>query len=237
MSSKNKQKQQPPECRLRFSPYAWAKLVFMRDQTDNEVGAFGITRTNDLLFVEDIVIVKQKVSIVTVSFDDLAVADFFENQVDLGRKPEQFARLWLHTHPGSSPAPSLTDEDTFRRVFGSCDWSVMCILAQEGKTFARLHFKAGPSGDIHIPVCVDYSCEFAGSDMKAWQAEYKKNVKQERRSLPMAEPLELLGCDAMLPDDILEQLDQMDSDERQQYMEELEIQSEFWDEEMGVFYE
>ena len=53
----------------------------------------------------------------------------------------------------------------------------------------------------------------------------------------MAEPSELLGYDAALPDDIIEQLDQMDPDERQQYMEELEIQSEFWDEEMGVFHE
>ena len=235
--NKKKCKPQPSETQLRFSPYAWAKLVFIRDRTENEVGAFGITPADDLLFVEDIVIVKQTVSIVSVSFDDLAVADYFEHQVDLGRKPEQFARLWLHTHPGCSPNPSITDEATFRRVFGSCDWSVMFILAQEGKSYARLHFKAGPGGDMHLPVCVDYSGSFAGSDIKAWKAEYKQHVKQERRALAAAEPSEFLGGDAMLPDNIVEQLDQMDPDERQQYMDELAIQSEFWDEEMGVFYE
>ena len=240
MSSKNKQKQQPPECQLRFSPTAWAKLIFMRDQTDNEVGAFGITRVDDLLFVEDIVIVKQTVSVVTVAFDDLAVADFFETQVDLGRKPEQFARLWLHTHPGLSASPSSTDEHTFRRVFGSCDWAVMCILAQDGETYARLHFKAGPGGDMHIPICVDYSSEFTGSDIKSWQAEYKQNVNEERfmtHGKQQTAAPEMLGVDASLPEDVLEQLKQMHPAERQEFMDELAIQSEFWDEEMEVLYE
>ena len=74
----NKPIRRQPEAALRFSPTAWAKLIFVRDCTDNEVGAFGITGPDDLLLVEDIVIVKQTVSIVTVAFDDLAVADFFE---------------------------------------------------------------------------------------------------------------------------------------------------------------
>jgi hypothetical protein len=94
------------------------------------------------------VIVKQTVSIATVSFDDLAVANFFEQQVDLGRKPEQFARVWVHTHPGNSASPSMTDAETFHRVFGSCNWSVMSIVAQGGNTFALLHFGVGPAGTL-----------------------------------------------------------------------------------------
>ena len=47
---------------LRFSPTAWAKLLFMRDVTDNEVGGFGITEADDLLFVTYFVLVKQKVN-------------------------------------------------------------------------------------------------------------------------------------------------------------------------------
>src|SRR4051812_35743192 len=39
--------------RLRFSPTAWAKLLFLRDIGDTEVGGFGITPADDLLFVED----------------------------------------------------------------------------------------------------------------------------------------------------------------------------------------
>jgi len=65
---KNQQRHQRPS--LRFSPTAWAKLRFCRDMTDNEVGGFGITEAEDLLFVTDFVLVKQKVTCVTISFED-----------------------------------------------------------------------------------------------------------------------------------------------------------------------
>ena len=97
---------------LRFSPTAWAKLMYFRDKSDNEVGGFGISDPDDLLFVREFVTVKQEVTCVSVKFDDQAVADFFDTQVDLGRKPEQFARVWLHSHPGDSPEPSVIDEDS-----------------------------------------------------------------------------------------------------------------------------
>ena len=54
----NSQKNQKPM--LRFSPTAWAKLLFMRDMTGNEVGGFGITQANDLLFVTDFALVFEK---------------------------------------------------------------------------------------------------------------------------------------------------------------------------------
>ncbi len=112
-----------------------------------------------------------------MAFDDAAVADFFEAQVDTGRKPEQFARIWLHTHPGDSPTPSGTDEHTFIDVFGRCDWAVMFVLAQEGKTYARLRFNVGPGGDVLIPTEFDFARPFAGSDHAAWVAEYDRNIQ------------------------------------------------------------
>ena len=42
---------EPPT--LRFSPTAWAKLLFLRDLGDTEVGGFGISAADDLLYVED----------------------------------------------------------------------------------------------------------------------------------------------------------------------------------------
>ena len=115
---------------LRFSPTAWAKLVYFRDKSDNEVGGFGISDPDDLLFVREFIAVKQEVAPVSVKFDDEAVADLFDTQVDLGRKPEQFARIWLHSHPGDSPEPSVIDEETFKRVFGNCQWAVLFVVAQ-----------------------------------------------------------------------------------------------------------
>ena len=238
----NKPTRQQPEPLLRFSPYAWAKLIFMRDFRDCELGAFGITPAEDLLYIEDIRLVKQKVSMVTVAFDDEAVADFFEDQVDAGKKPEQFARCWLHTHPGSSPNPSAVDEETFARVFGACNWSVMGIVAQNDGTYARLRFGVGPGGQVQIPVGVDYSRPFTGSDVKAWKAEYLQNVQQD-----MTEPAKqkTAACDAMPgfdqtftdSDEILEHIELMEPSERQMLIDELAAQSAFWDDDTEVFYE
>ena len=92
----------PPQPVLRFTPTAWAKLLFFRDRGPTEVGGFAVTGADDLLRVVDFLTIKQDVTIASVAFDDNAVADFFDAQVDAGRKPDQFARIWAHTHPGNS---------------------------------------------------------------------------------------------------------------------------------------
>jgi hypothetical protein len=156
---------------------AWAKLEFFRDRGDTEIGGFAVAAPHDLLLVEEFITVRQATTCVSVAFDDAAVADFFEAQVDAGRKPQQFSRIWLHTHPGNSPTPSGTDERTFMDVFGRCDWAVMFILAQDGTTYARLRFNAGPGGDVLIPTAVDFARAFAGSNHAAWAKEYDDNIR------------------------------------------------------------
>ena len=120
---------------------------------------------------------------ITAELDDQSVAEFFDDQVDEGRQPSHFGRLFLHTHPGSSPQPSGTDEETFARVFGGADWAVMFILAREGQTYARLRYNVGPGIDVEIPVEVDYGRPFAASDWESWQEEYEANVQ-----IPPPEP-------------------------------------------------
>jgi hypothetical protein len=157
---------------LRLTPYAWAKLLHLRDLGETEVGGFGVSAPGDLLLVADVALVRQRCSPVTVKFDDSAVADYFDRQVDAGRTPEQFGRIWIHTHPGDCPLPSCTDEETFQRCFGSADWALMFILARGGQTYARLRFNAGPSGDLLLPVEIDFQEPFAASDWAAWEEEY-----------------------------------------------------------------
>ena len=104
---------------LKFTPTAWAKLVYLRDLGDSEVGGFGISSEDDPLLVTDVRLVRQSCTPVSVVFDDESVADYFDDQVDQGLEVSRFARLWIHTHPGNSARPSGTDEETFERVFGS----------------------------------------------------------------------------------------------------------------------
>lgn len=153
---------------------------------ETEIGGFGVSRSDDdLLYLEDFVTVAQQVSVTTVAFDDAAVADYFDERVDAGLAPARFARVWVHTHPGDSPDPSLTDEQTFARVFGPCDWAIMLIVSRTGRTYCRLSFSAGPGGSVLLPVRVDWAAwpdlllehaEEFGSVFESWMDEYGSNI-------------------------------------------------------------
>ena len=225
-----------PKTALRFSPTAWAKLLFFRDRGETEIGGFGITSANDLLRIEEFQTVKQDVTLASVSFEDEAVADYFDRQVGLGRKPEQFARVWLHSHPGESPEPSGTDEETFERVFGRCQWAVMFILGQTGKTYACLRFNVGPGGQMLIPVEVDYRSSFGASDRAAWEVEYKDNILAAswhggfNDLTNGSEFLEGGFLDNRPLDgrDWLERFEQLDPDERVAVIDELADRPDLW---------
>lgn len=166
---------------LTFAPLAWLKLQYFCHAGDTEIGGFAITSADDPLYVERFETVAQRVTGASVAFADEAVADFFDRCVDERLTPQRFARVWLHTHPGASPDPSLIDEETLARVFGGCDWSVMFILSRTSRTYARLTFTAGPAGSMQIPVSVDWS-RWPGEQAPLldqandWRTEYEANV-------------------------------------------------------------
>lgn len=164
------------ETKLKFSPYAWAKILWFRNHGDTEIAGFGIADADDLLFINDFKTIKQKASAASVKFDDEAVGEFFEDMVDAGMHPKQFARVWLHTHPGMSHSPSMTDHDTFAEAFGKCDWALMFILDTEDDALCRLKFQISVQAEFDIPWKVDCSKPFAGCNYAAWKEEYDKNV-------------------------------------------------------------
>jgi proteasome lid subunit RPN8/RPN11 len=179
-------KPRPPEERvLTFAPLAWLKLQYLCHAGDSEIGGFAVTAAADPLYVEQFETVLQGATSVTVEFSDDAVADFFDRCVDRGLSPQRFARIWCHTHPGESAQPSYTDERTFARVFGACDWSLMFILGRTGQTYARLSFSAGPGGCVLLPVRVDWQRwpkdllaepQQLDERVRSWRQEYEANV-------------------------------------------------------------
>ena len=234
---------------LRFTPTAWAKLQYFCHRGNTEIGGFAITADDDVLLVEDFITVRQSVSGASVAFDDTAVADLFETQVDAGRRPEQFARIWLHTHPGDSPMPSSVDEETFDRVFGLCDWAIMFVLARGGKTYARLRFNVGPGGAAVIPVEVDFGTCFGAADHAAWESEYQANIFPEldRWSLPgfkdkatattvITPATSADDRPTPLPDDVLADLEAMEPEERRLVLDELAARPELWADDGEMLY-
>lgn len=176
-------RREPPDT-LRFAPLAWLKLQWFCHAGDTEVGGFGVSAEHNPLYVEDFVSVRQRTLAASVRFDDAAVADLFDELVDRGLKPDRFARIWIHTHPGRSPQPSLSDEETFASGFGGCAWSVMFILSRAGETYARLSFPAGPGGMVELASAVDWAPwpktpTDAGLDaqVERWKQEYAAHVQ------------------------------------------------------------
>lgn len=189
---------------LRFAPPAWAKLLHWRDAGPTEVGGFGISSLTDPLCVEDIGLVRQTCTAASVQFEDTAVADFFERQVDLGRRPAEFGRIWIHTHPGDSPWPSNVDEETFARVFGRCNWGLMFILARGGATYARLQMSFNPDGpsiEVRLPVRIDWSRPLTSSDRAAWHEEYADCVRPQELPANIDHESDIPAADWRLPDD------------------------------------
>lgn len=185
---------------LRFTPYASHKLVYANELSCTEFSAFGISNAKNLLLVEDIVILKQADSGAYTIFDDEAVADHFDKQVDAGRKPHQFARIWIHTHPNGFgrklggkrnkrdkrfwedddmvSSPSNTDDATFKRAFGECDWAVMCIYSGGSNAYARLALRNKQfRGETIIPARLQTNNRKpTPDDYAAWRQEYEQNV-------------------------------------------------------------
>ena len=174
--------QQRPERRcLVFAPLAYLKLQYLCHAGPTEVGAFAISAPHHLLYITDLLTIRQETTAVSVRFDDNAVADYFDHCVDQGLRPAQFARIWIHTHPGSSALPSGTDEETFRRVFGTTDWAIMAILSREGRSYARLQVNAGPGARGRLRWRVDWASwpdELPGEalPLEVWRQEYEQNV-------------------------------------------------------------
>ena len=162
---------------LRFTPYAWRKLVFFRDIQELEVGGFGVCTSDDPLFVEDFALVKQECGTVSIEFDDNGLADYYDDMTDEGLHPNQYSRIWIHTHPDIGASPSKTDEDTFKEKFSSPDWAVMFILAKGGQTTCELRFNRGPGMSVEIPIGIDYTTPFPAADEEA-EEEWKESYDQ-----------------------------------------------------------
>ena len=132
-----------PTPTLRLNPTAWAKLLFLRDHRPTGIGGvWNHGRRRSLVpgrrgpgattYVGRVGRVRR-----------CGRGRLLRRPVDAGRRPEQFARIWLRTHPGDCPRPSSTDEDTFDRVFGRVDWAVMFILAAGGRDLLSVAVQRG----------------------------------------------------------------------------------------------
>jgi hypothetical protein len=160
---------------LRWSPYAWAKLKWFCARGDTEVGGFGVTAVDDMLYVEDFCVIKQIASAAKFDFDDEALNDYLTSMAEKGIPPNRCMRVWVHTHPGGLDRPSSTDEEVFERV-GTGMHNIMFILTEDGKTYAELRLRINNmDASRKLSVAVEFRGTFNGvtpAQMEQWEQEY-----------------------------------------------------------------
>ena len=167
--------------KLRFSPYAMAKLQYIRDLGPTEISGFGIADPNDFLLVKDFQMIKQTNTAAHTEFDDDDLGRFLEEWCGNGYSLDQIARIWIHTHPVGANGPSGTDENTFSEKFGSYPFSVMYILTKGNLHYCRLqvNHQDGLRMAMVIPAEVDCNQTFPKSNRTLWKEEYDKYCEKE----------------------------------------------------------
>lgn len=177
---------------IRFTPYAFAKLSFLRDVGNTEIGGFGIAGTDDPLLITDIWLPEQECTLTTVELDGESLLDYRKamRQQDIDEKHS--FRVWIHTHPKMDATPSATDWDTFSELFEHTEWGVMVILSKTEDKFARVCYGGdGPTAETDIGFVVDYSVEFQSSNHADWLQEYASAVTEISYLQPQKTPLAL----------------------------------------------
>lgn len=130
---------------ITMTEYAFAKLRWyrlncnenvvcdykMQSPTFLEVSLMGISASEEeLTHIIDFRCVPQEVTGGLTEPTDEGMASYFEDMVmDEGISAMRCGRFWAHTHPGTSPTPSSTDNETFGKWFKAADFGVMYILA------------------------------------------------------------------------------------------------------------
>ena len=165
--------------KLIFSPYAYAKYIWFRDRGKTEISAMAQSSVEDRFYIEDIHIIKQKSSAALTTFDDDGFAEYMEDMVMDGHSSSNVGRIWLHTHPGFSSTPSMTDEDTFKDKFGLCSWAIMGILSHDDMTVWLSMTSEGQSYYMKMEIDIDWKALIDNVEInkKDFEEEYKKIEK------------------------------------------------------------
>lgn len=224
---------------LKLTPYAWAKLLWMRDKGGTEVAGYCVTGTNNPLLITDFVLIKQECTIVTFDLDSDDSVEYVERMMDEGLAPWQCMNILAHTHPGDSTDPSSVDEENFEKAFSHPNWAIMLIVGQDGSTYCRLKMNTGPGTLSLLDVVIDYGVTFKGADPEAWGKEYEEKVSRKSFQMTGTEGKRT----SLIPDDVFDSAFQMGLGATNQRIEERDRRyagrnsSLWWDDKEAMYIE
>lgn len=168
----------PTKPGFRFTPYAYQKLLYFLHIGDTEVGGFGILDEEDPSVIIDFCLVKQECTSATVDLMDLD--KYVDEMVDEGISPNRSFRVWIHTHPGSSPNPSSTDWKTFNELMENYPWFAMLIIDRSHNTYGYLKLTQGPGLSKQVDISIDWNYPCQEIDFQELDNEYCEKVTEKK---------------------------------------------------------
>ena len=161
----------------KFSPTAYAKVVWLLRNVKDETAAMGIVDPNNKWRIIDIEIVEQESSACEVEL--LNLPDFALEMEQRGYDMEQCMRVWIHTHPGASCTPSNTDETTFDNLLSAYPYFGMIIFGRELDAYAKVGYRVGPPCNVEVKVKVDWDTNFVNVDFDQFKKDVEAKVKKK----------------------------------------------------------
>lgn len=166
---------------LSFTRHAWTKLMAYCRATDKETSGFALLeRDGDLLWVDDVYLLKQESTGTSTEMDRTDIAKF---QLELykagviGKKDSKKRLMHWHTHPTFNVFWSGTDMEMRRLNSQGVDFFVSIVVNQKGEALAAIDI----NGDFPISIN-DLPIEIVDNQdtaelIKACKAEVELKVK------------------------------------------------------------
>jgi proteasome lid subunit RPN8/RPN11 len=121
-----------------------------------EVSLYGITESNSLV-IKDFWIPYQFGTAVTTEFDEEKKVEEVDKLIQKGLDPNNFLKIWVHTHPKMSPNPSGTDIQTFKTKFNNLNWSIRLILGQNKQMTVKYQQNSPIPLELDLKTEIDFS--------------------------------------------------------------------------------
>ena len=133
---------------LAIKPACLAKLLAYTQECDGEISGFGAVHVDAdrrTFVLEDVCILRQRVTRASVEIEASDVANFLTDYVTSGGDVNQL-RCWWHSHFDMQAFHSSIDNDTLENALADAPWIVSLVVNRAGEMTASLV--------IHEPVSI-----------------------------------------------------------------------------------
>jgi hypothetical protein len=194
----------PKDLTLTFSPEAWLKMNYLLLRAKHKIMAVGVTSPDDLMYVTDLILLKQYNSVKSVRFDQKAWQNYLETNAKLSKDFNTLARVLVITTPDFESGPDDEDDQVFSETMDCFPFAALCVQSRNFEVYCRLRLALGHIDyEQEVEVEVDSTDSLlAEVNQQDWNQEYEDFVNVQFKTLKPEEQAKTILETAAPPDPI-----------------------------------